>query len=170
MPISISGDGSIGSLSATEIGYLDGVTSAVQTQIDNKLTTPGVWTSWTPTVSNCNVGNGTLSARYIQLGKLICFRFNFILGSTSSISGDFAFTPPPIIATATHTFSAVMVDAGINVYLAFATWVGTMGDPIYVRAVSAAGTYASFATTTATVPFTWGNTDIITCSGIYEAA
>lgn len=36
MPLILNGDGSIGPLSATEIGYLDGVTSAVQSQIDTK--------------------------------------------------------------------------------------------------------------------------------------
>jgi hypothetical protein len=37
----LSGDGAVGPLSATEMGYLDGVTSAVQTQIDAKLNLAG---------------------------------------------------------------------------------------------------------------------------------
>lgn len=36
MPLILNGDGSVGPLSSTEIGYLDGVTSAVQTQINSK--------------------------------------------------------------------------------------------------------------------------------------
>jgi hypothetical protein len=35
MPLILNGDGSVGPLSATEVGYLDGVTSAVQTQVNN---------------------------------------------------------------------------------------------------------------------------------------
>lgn len=36
MPLILNGDGSVGPLSATEVGYLDGVTSPVQTQINLK--------------------------------------------------------------------------------------------------------------------------------------
>lgn len=36
MPLILNGDGSVGPLSATEIGYLDGITSAVQGQINSK--------------------------------------------------------------------------------------------------------------------------------------
>jgi hypothetical protein len=44
MPLSLSGDGSVGPLSATEVGYLDGVTSGVQAQINSNasaITTAG---------------------------------------------------------------------------------------------------------------------------------
>lgn len=36
MPLILNGDGSVGPLSATEVGYLDGVTAPVQTQINSK--------------------------------------------------------------------------------------------------------------------------------------
>lgn len=36
MALTLTGDGAVGPLSATEVGYLDGVTSAVQTQINGK--------------------------------------------------------------------------------------------------------------------------------------
>ena len=36
MALVLNGDGSVGPLSATELGYLDGVTSAVQTQLNGK--------------------------------------------------------------------------------------------------------------------------------------
>jgi len=41
MALTLSGDGAVGPLSATEVGYLDGVTSAVQTQINSKLNLAG---------------------------------------------------------------------------------------------------------------------------------
>lgn len=37
MTLVLSGDGSVGPLTATEIGYLDSVTSSVQTQLDSKV-------------------------------------------------------------------------------------------------------------------------------------
>ena len=36
MALTLNGDGSVGSLSAAEMGFLDGVTSSVQTQLDSK--------------------------------------------------------------------------------------------------------------------------------------
>lgn len=36
MPLVLTGDGAVGPLSATEVGYLDGVTSGVQAQINTK--------------------------------------------------------------------------------------------------------------------------------------
>ena len=36
MPLVLTGDGAVGPLSASEVGFLDGVTSSVQTQINAK--------------------------------------------------------------------------------------------------------------------------------------
>ena len=70
MPSTISGDANV---SATEFGYLDGVTSALQTQINGKLTTPGAWTSYTPTVgqNNASIAKTVNYAKYTQIGKLV---------------------------------------------------------------------------------------------------
>lgn len=54
MPLVLSGDGAVGPLSATEVSYLDGVTSAVQTQINGKAATPGAWSSYTPELTATN--------------------------------------------------------------------------------------------------------------------
>ena len=103
MPISISGDGSIGSLSATEIGYLDGVTSAVQTQINSKLTTPGVWTSYTPTATSTvgTITSSTNSGAYTQIGKVVIFRFETLITNQGTASnGQLILTLPVNAANA----------------------------------------------------------------------
>ena len=46
------------------------------------LTDPS--TSYTPT-TNATVGNGTLTAKYWQMGKLVLSTGRFILGSTSTL-------------------------------------------------------------------------------------
>ena len=52
------------------------------------------WIAWTPTVTNGSIGNGVLTARYIRVGKFCMARFQFSLGTTSTITGDFRFTIP----------------------------------------------------------------------------
>jgi len=165
MPSVISGDANV---SATEFGYLDGVTSAIQTQLGGKADTTGngAWTSWTPTATNYTVGNGTVTARYVQLGKSVLFRFNFVLGSTSAISGDLNFTLP-VTATTNHVVHGILVDTGNNVYPAVASLTSAS---CAVRAINTAGTYAQFTFLSSSIPFTWGSTDEIVVTGIYEAA
>ena len=57
MALTLNGDGSVGPLSSTEIGYLDGVTSAVQTQINTKA----------PSDSPAFTGNFSVSNSYGSL-------------------------------------------------------------------------------------------------------
>lgn len=81
MAVTIGGSGAFtgitslnSTVSDTELGYVDGVTSAIQTQLNGKVTTPGAWTDWTPTYS---ASSGTLtsvttqSAKYSQVGKTV---------------------------------------------------------------------------------------------------
>lgn len=90
MPLVLSGDGSVGPLSATEVGYLDGVTSGVQTQINSKLTTPGAWSSWSPTVTS---SGGTITtsvvnaATYTQIGKTVFVAFDVTISNAGTGSG-----------------------------------------------------------------------------------
>lgn len=67
---------SIGTVSNTEIGYLDGVTSAIQTQIDGKASTGhthsyGTYSDWTPALTSSGTAptNWAGSGRYTQLGN-----------------------------------------------------------------------------------------------------
>lgn len=74
MPLTLSGDGAVGPLSATEVGYLDGVTSSVQTQINSKGTAE-VGT-WTPVVADAATGGnvasvGTVTAQYAKVGNVV---------------------------------------------------------------------------------------------------
>ena len=75
MPITINGDGSVGPLSAAEMGYLDGVTSAVQTQINNKAPIDNAILTGNIGINNTNptnslvVGstNGVTSSRIVSI-------------------------------------------------------------------------------------------------------
>lgn len=102
MPLVLSGDGAVGPLSATEVSYLDGVTSAVQTQINGKLTIP-VWTSYTPTITSFtgSITSYTVnSAKYIQINKLVILRYNFTITNNGTGASNIRMTPPVNAVTA----------------------------------------------------------------------
>src|SRR5262245_14617589 len=65
------------------------------TEISNFMTaTVGAWTTWTPTLANLTLGNGTVTAKYRRLGKTVDYRFKFVLGSTSAVGTSPRFTLP----------------------------------------------------------------------------
>ena len=128
----------------------------------------GAWTTYTPTITNVTVGNGTRVGRYCRVGRVVSFFVSFTLGSTSAVSGS------PVI-----TLPVTAYAARNGAFYAFADDAGVSGYPLHVYsdtttaqlfAVSASGTYAAIAGMSATVPFTWGSTDSFYLAGTYEAA
>lgn len=64
----------VANVSSTEIGYLDGVTSAIQTQIDSKLSTSTAATTYAPLVLTQNQQTGTTYTFVLaDAGKLVEF-------------------------------------------------------------------------------------------------
>jgi hypothetical protein len=137
-----------------------------------ELITPGAWRSFTPTFSNFTLGNGTVVARYAQIGKTVHFYVQVTLGSTSSVTGSIAINAPvaknsnmgaPIgqaffqdSGTAFQTAGYLQSSPGSNVFEAFAFLANL--------------TYLQSAITSATIPFTWANTDLFGFRGTYEVA
>jgi len=127
------------------------------------------WTSWTPGYDNITVGNGTVVAKYQQIGKTVHLRFSLVFGSTTTI----AFLPGiglPVQAAA-NGFSQS------NVLFADSGALGYHGS-VYFNSVNAVYLYAQKVNSTynvmdgvsSTVPFTWGNLDSIFIYMTYEAA
>src|SRR6185369_9654216 len=52
------------------------------------------WGSWTPSWTNLSVGNGTVVAKYVQIGKTVFARLSLVLGSTSTVTGPVIFSLP----------------------------------------------------------------------------
>lgn len=91
MSLKLYGNGSIenltsinASVSATELGYLDGVTGAL-------LQNPGSWTSYTPVLTasttNPSIGDGTVIGKYCQLGKIVFAHIRIFFGSSGVSAG-----------------------------------------------------------------------------------
>jgi hypothetical protein len=173
MALVLSGDGAVGPLSATEVGYLDGVTSAVQTQINSKASNTD-WTAYTPTWTNLTVGNGSLTARYTQVGKVVHLIIDFVLGSTSSVGTEPSFSLPVTATSVGYRASTTpigilhMRDVGTQSYQGVVVWL-TSGSALLQR-TGVSGSNTIIASVTATTPWTWGSSDYLSLTATYEAA
>lgn len=135
---------------------------------------PGAWSSWTPTWANLTVGNGTLTAKYCQVGKLVICRLHFIFGTTSVMGSAATFTFPVTSASYPGTSgaptigSANYLDVGVQGYPGHIVWATT--TTAYLGMINAGSTYVKGEVSSSTVPFTWGTSDEIHASFTYEAA
>jgi len=133
----------------------------------------GAYTTWTPTFTNFTLGNGTATARYAQIGKLVHCQLKVVLGSTSSVTGLIEFTLPITASTSIQgnyigLNNATCLDSGVAQYPARCALISSTNAVIF--ALAAGGTYLSTSSTSATVPFTWGSTDQFLVNFVYEAA
>jgi hypothetical protein len=149
--------------------------SSVQTLTNKKLSTgstvgaattdiSGSWVNWTPTLNGITIGNGTVVAKYMQVGKIVHFRFELTLGTTTTLAGANGFTLPVGCVSYRWRFNGEASDIGVNAYpiigrVAIATSVVSL---IYQNGLID----ANF---TSTAPFTAGSTDVISIAGSYEA-
>lgn len=128
------------------------------------------WTSFTPTWTNLTIGNGTQTWAYQIVGDLVMVEGRTVLGSTSSITGT-----PTMALPVTRSTSAIMLigtgtlqDSGTATFMAYPISTSTTNCLFFSLLVS--GTYASEASTSATVPFTWTTNDVIGATLIYKKA
>jgi len=134
----------------------------------------GAWVTWSPTLTNLTLGNGTVTAKYWRLGKIVSYRFIFTLGSTSAVGTSPKFTLPVAPATdyVDASFFGVPVGALDLVDASpAAIWVGL---PLVLSGSTATMVYSTEAgggTSTvisATAPFTWTTSDKLISYGTYE--
>lgn len=126
--------------------------------------------SYTPTLTNGTVGNGTLNFRYAQSGSLVVVTGIFTLGTTSAITGDLQFGMPPGISAVGDAFGVARFnDADGSTYMGTAQ-VFNGGNIIYARAQEASATYLRLANLSAATPFTWTSGDLIRLHVVFTVA
>lgn len=130
------------------------------------------WQSWTPTWTNLTVGNGTVTATYIQIGATVFFNVDVIFGSSSSMGTTPEFTLPVTSVAITNSFYHSLGDGAVSLayegdinYLIEALAYSTTQGRLYTS--TAAGETTGI---TSTAPFTWTTGSVITFSGMYQAA
>lgn len=130
------------------------------------------WQSWTPVFTNLTVGNGTLVARYTQIGKTIVSQMSLVFGSTTAVTGSIVYALPVTTSSnygsSTALGSADLIQTGTASFPAHVFWLSTTTAAI--QPMDASTTYAKDATTSSTIPFTWAVSHKLTAVAIYEAA
>jgi len=128
------------------------------------------YTTWTPTFAGTTVGNGTLTARYAQSGKMVHAYFKLVLGSTSSVSGNTTITLPVTASSnATNTRgTGAILDSGVRWYTAAIDLNGTSQATLIAVGANLTNAFEDYFSST--IPMTWTTNDTMQFSIIYEAA
>ena len=133
----------------------------------------GVWKTWTPTYANISVGNGTVVARYVQIGDKFRAQYMLTFGSTTTMGTAHTISLP---VTADTSFTASRLNLGPAILFEDGTAVNhgfvkqNSSTTVTVVVFNAASTYLQGTAITATVPFTWGTSDILSFNISGEAA
>jgi hypothetical protein len=127
------------------------------------------WAAWTPASRNdITIGNGTETARYVQIGNIVFWFYKFVFGSTSSISSSPSIQLPAA-TTATWEASntvAFFKDANGSEYLAVALYI--INDKVQFKIVKADGTYSTINDISGSIPFSWTTNDYFMAYGSFE--
>jgi hypothetical protein len=124
----------------------------------------GAKTTYTPTINNFTVGNGSVTGAQWQIGGIVFFHVTVYLGSTSAITGAISFAAPTGVDRNFIGINASIDDFGVGIRPAVAS---IYGSTVYVQAINASGTYATNSEFSSTVPFTWATNDGFSVSGFY---
>ena len=156
------------------VGANDTVLTADSTQATGlkwaAVSAGGTWQTYSPTIGNFTIGNGTANYRYSQTGKTVSVNINIVLGSTSSVSANPNFSLPVESKYDRAAFTGAFTDAGAGFYAGIAFIEQGAYSYVSLKAVNANSTYSSFTDVSSTVPFTWTSTDEINFQFTYEAA
>jgi hypothetical protein len=130
----------------------------------------GAWTSYTPGLSSITLGNGTLSAAYIRVGKFCSVRILLTCGSTTVISTFPRFDLPfnSINAPQAVLGNVNLEDTGTQFYWGVAVLETVTNVQVYAQ--NSAGTYVQREFVGGTTPFTWTTGDRIHVNLNYEVA
>jgi hypothetical protein len=125
----------------------------------------GTYSAYTPTFTNLTVGNGTLVARYTNVGKFVHGYMSLVLGSTSSVGTGARFSLPSTPKT------GGILNYGFGTYedtgtASVAAYVTNNSNTLELRATyNVSGYLGSLNSTT---PFTWTTNDAIAIQFVYE--
>jgi len=137
-------------------------------------TQAGASVAFTPTMTGFTLGNGTISAAFSQVGKIVLYRGIVTFGSTSTYGSnlDLDF---PVAPNAFYTTSQIIsatcqyVDASPVAYYEAAVWA-VAASTMRAYLLNASATYVQRTQINATTPVVPATGDSFNWSVVYEAA
>lgn len=124
--------------------------------------------AWTAATANPAIGDGTITGHYLQIGKTVLFEVVITMGSTTTYgSGQYRVSLPVSPTARTRRFTVDYLDTSNGGALLGSGRVSSSLCLLYAPSTTA-GAYDRAATSA--VPFAFASGDVITISGIYEAA
>jgi hypothetical protein len=128
------------------------------------------WQSWTPTWTNLTIGNGTLVAKYCQIGKVVFFQLSLIFGNTTAIGSNAVQFSLPAETSTSYLVQSPIAQftyfSGSSVYVGLAKWQSS--SLLYLTVNNGSATYDTVSDIGTTIPFTWGTTNQLFGSGFYQ--
>lgn len=127
-----------------------------------------IWLPYTPVWASSGtqpvLGNGTITGRYALLGKILHFRVQLIMGSTTTYgTGGWTISTPVSTVTSANGRSFAWDSSAGALYFTNTRWASASTVNIYSGAQPA-------ALFTSAVPFTWATGDILEVDMTLEAA
>jgi hypothetical protein len=127
------------------------------------------YTSYTPSLTGITLGNGTLTGKYMRLGKMCQGEAIVVFGSTTSVTGIPEIGLPFTSTTSTNNpIQCTLLDNGTAVYLGLSYLQSA--TTMRILTINTAGSYAVEAGVSSTVPFTWATADRINVNFCFEVA
>ena len=164
-------------LGTNDASFNDGTGIAASAITPEKLLTgtgtSWPWQSWTPTIAN--MSGGTLNyAKYVQVGKIVFFRFKYTLagagmGTTPTFTLPAAMNSDINDPNVHHINATVSLrDFGTGTNFGILNTVNS--TTVELRTYLISGSYINRTGLSSTVPFTWASGDAVVVEGYYEAA
>ncbi len=159
----------------TDLGLGTGLESAPEVteiaQVPSKISNNEVdfaYVSYSPTITGWAEGDGTLTASYAELGKLVFVKFNFVYGGTSTSASPLSIPLPVNAATTGFVGMNGMLTDSNTGNIAPAAVEITGAGTFTLRPMSSV-TQLDGAVENGT-PWTWATSDVVSASFVYEAA
>ncbi len=135
----------------------------------------GAWGAWSPSYANLTIGNGTVVARYVEIGQTVHAYFSFVLGSTSAV-GTAPTVSTPVTASSSYLTGqkvgvCSLFDNGSNEQGGIVTLASTTTFGLFYPHLNVGGIELLTETQIdASNPFTWTIGDSISFAVTFEAS
>lgn len=125
--------------------------------------------AWTGAVTNPVIGNGTIAARYLQVGKFVLYTVSITMGSTTTYGSSTWFVSLPVTPIASAVGNTTCPGSAL-LYDSSAT-AGRQSGTASIFSTTQVDFYiGSGGVVTSLAPFTWTTGDILGLTLQYEAA